>query len=188
MSATTLQSVYEFSATLLDGREVRLEDFRGQVLLIVNTASRCGFTPQYAGLEKLYHTYADRGFVTLAFPCNQFGTQEPGDADEIGQFCVRNFGVTFPVFSKIEVNGPQAHPLYRFLKKQRRGWLGWLTGGRIGWNFTKFLVGRDGAVAGRFAPSARPESLQPAVERLLACAGPSSSGQGDRDPNQATAR
>lgn len=178
----TEQSVYEFSALLLDGREVRLEDFRGQVLLIVNTASKCGFTPQYAGLETLYRTYSDRGFVALAFPCNQFGRQEPGDANEIGQFCARNFGVTFPVFSKIEVNGPQAHPLFRFLKRQKRGRLGWLTGGRIGWNFTKFLVGRDGAVAGRFSPTTRPESLQTAVERLLASSGPTFSGQGNLDP------
>lgn len=183
MSLPTAQSVYDFSATLLDGREVRLEEFRGQVLLIVNTASQCGFTPQYAGLETLYRACMDRGFVTLAFPCNQFGRQEPGGADEIGQFCSRNFGVSFPVFSKIDVNGPQAHPLYSFLKKQKRGTLGWLTGGRIGWNFTKFLVGRDGAVAARFAPSTRPESIQPAVERLLASAGPSSSGAGNPDPN-----
>jgi glutathione peroxidase len=171
MPLMTEQSVYEFSAALLDGREVRLADLRGQVLLIVNTASQCGFTPQYAGLETLYRTYADRGFVALAFPCNQFGRQEPGDADEIGQFCARKFGVTFPVFSKIEVNGSHAHPLYRFLKRRKRGALGWLTGGRIGWNFTKFLVGRDGTVAGRFAPSTRPDSLQQAVERLLASAG-----------------
>lgn len=178
----TVQSVYEFSAALLDGREVRLDDFRGQVLLIVNTASECGFTPQYAGLETLYRTYSDRGFVALAFPCNQFGRQEPGDAGEIGQFCARNFGVTFPVFSKIEVNGPHAHPLFRFLKRQQGGGLGWLTGGRIGWNFTKFLVGRDGVVAGRFAPTTRPESLKPAVERLLASARLSSFGQGNGDP------
>jgi glutathione peroxidase len=177
MPLPSAQSVYEFSATLLDGREARLEEFRGQVLLIVNTASQCGFTPQYAGLETLYRKYADRGFVALGFPCNQFGKQEPGNAGEIGQFCARNFGVTFPLFSKIEVNGPHAHPLYRFLKRQKQGGLGWLTGGRIGWNFTKFLVGRDGAVAGRFAPSTRPESIQPAVERLLALAGPSSSGE-----------
>ncbi len=167
----TAQSVYEFSAPLLDGRDVCLEEFRGQVLLIVNTASQCGFTPQYAGLETLYRAYSNRGLVTLAFPCNQFGRQEPGDAGAIGQFCARNFGVTFPVFAKIEVNGPRAHPLYRFLKRQKRGGLGWLTGGRIGWNFTKFLVGRDGAVAERFAPSTRPESLEPAIERLLASAG-----------------
>lgn len=176
----TMQSVYEFSAALLDGREVRLENFRGQVMLIVNTASQCGFTPQYAGLEKLYRAYSDRGFVTLAFPCNQFGRQEPGTAGEIGQFCARNFGVTFPVFAKIEVNGPRAHPLFCFLKRQKRGGLGWLTGGRIGWNFTKFLVGRDGAVAGRFAPSTRPEALAPAIERLLASGGPSSAGHGGR--------
>jgi glutathione peroxidase len=176
MSPTAVESVYQFSAALLDGREVCLEELRGQVLLIVNTASRCGFTPQYAGLEKLYRDYSDRGFVALAFPCNQFGRQEPGDAEEIGQFCARNFGVTFPVFSKIEVNGPHAHPLFRFLKRQKRGGLGWLTGGRIGWNFTKFLVGRDGAVVGRFAPSTRPESLMGAIEKLLASRGPRSSG------------
>jgi glutathione peroxidase len=188
MSPTTVQSIYEFSARLLDGREVRLADFRGQVLLIVNTASQCGFTPQYAGLETLYRTYSDRGFVALAFPCNQFGRQEPGDASQIGEFCARNFGVTFPVFSKIEVNGPHADPLYRFLKKQKRGGLGWLTGGRIAWNFTKFLVGRDGAVAGRFAPSTRPDSLTAAIERLLALTASSSSGYGNRDRNKASAQ
>jgi glutathione peroxidase len=175
-----MQSIYEFSATLLDGREVSLEDFRGQVMLIVNTASQCGFTPQYAGLEKLYRAYSDRGFVALAFPCNQFGRQEPGTAGEIGQFCAQNFGVTFPVFAKIEVNGPRAHPLFCFLKRQKRGRLGWLAGGRIGWNFTKFLVGRDGVVAGRFAPSTRPEALAAAIERLLVSGGPSSAGHGGR--------
>ena len=160
-------NIYAFSASLLDGRPASLEEYRGRVLLIVNTASRCGFTPQYAGLEALYRAYRDRGFVVLAFPSNQFGRQEPGSAAEIGQFCQRNYGVSFPVFAKIDVNGPHAHPLYVLLKQQRPGRLGFLTGGRIPWNFTKFLVARCGEVAGRHGPSVTPESLAPAIERLL---------------------
>ncbi len=161
------QTVYSFSAPLLDGRAVSLDAFRGQVLLIVNTASQCGFTPQYAELETLYRAYRLRGFAVLGFPCNQFGRQEPGTADEIGAFCERNYAISFPLFAKIEVNGPKTHPLYRFLKKQRRGVLGFFTAGRIQWNFTKFLAGRQGEIVARYSPSTRPETLAPAIERLL---------------------
>jgi len=158
------QSIYAFSAPLLDGHEARLAGFKGQVLLIVNTASHCGFTPQYAGLERLYTAYKDRGFVVLGFPCNQFGKQEPGSADEIGSFCQNNYGVSFPIFAKIDVNGPAAHPLYQFLKKSKRGFLG---AERISWNFTKFLIDRNGSVIRRFAPAKRPEAMTEAIEALL---------------------
>jgi glutathione peroxidase len=158
------ESIYAFSAPLLDGREISLGEFKGKILLIVNTASKCGFTPQYAGLERLYQTYKDRGFAVLGFPSNQFGRQEPGTAEEIGAFCEKNYGVSFPIFAKIDVNGAAAHPLYRFLKKRRRGLLGI---GRITWNFTKFLADRDGRVVRRFAPATDPKSIAPAVETLL---------------------
>lgn len=161
---TQAASVYDFSAPLLDGRAVRLAEFKGRVLLIVNTASNCGFTPQYAGLEHLYRAFRDRGFEVLCFPSNQFGAQEPGSAAEIGSFCQRNYGVTFPMFAKIDVNGPSAHPLYRFLKQCRPGLLG---SQRIKWNFTKFLVDRTGRVVDRFAPSTKPEEIAARVERLL---------------------
>jgi glutathione peroxidase len=161
------QSVYEFSASLLDGRPVSLEEFRGCVLLIVNTASFCGFTGQYAGLEALYRSYRERGFAVLGFPSNQFGRQEPGTAAEIGAFCEKNYGVTFPLFARIEVNGPATHQLYRFLKSENPGRLGFLTGGRISWNFAKFLIDRSGRVAGRYAPSTSPEKLAPAIESCL---------------------
>jgi glutathione peroxidase len=162
------RSVFAYSAELLDGRTICLEQFRGQVLLIVNTASRCGFTPQYAGLETLYRTYRERGLAVLGFPSNQFGGQEPGTAEEIGTFCTSRFSVTFPLFAKIDVNGSNAHPLYRFLKSEKRGIFGLLTGGRVTWNFTKFLIARSGAVAGRYSPSRRPETLAPGIEQLLA--------------------
>jgi len=161
------QSLYSFSAPLLDGRTVSLDRFRGRVLLIVNTASRCGFTPQYAGLETLFRAYADRGFAVLGFPSNQFGRQEPGSAAEIAAFCDRNFGVTFPLFAKIEVNGPRAHPLYRYLKKQQPGAMRLLTGGRIPWNFTKFLVARTGEIVARYGPRVAPQQIAPAIEQLL---------------------
>lgn len=160
-------NLYSFSAARLDGRLVSLEEFRGRVLLIVNTASRCAFTPQYAALEALHRRYGPRGFAVLGFPCNQFGEQEPGTAEEIGSFCQRNYGVSFPLFARIEVNGPGTHPLYRFLKKQRPGRLGRLLRGKIWWNFTKFLVARDGQVMGRYSPRTRPEQLAPRIERLL---------------------
>lgn len=160
-------NLYQFSAPLLDGRVLSLSEFRGRVLLIVNTASRCGFTPQYAGLETLYRSYTRRGFSVLGFPCNQFAGQEPGTAGEIGGFCERHYGVSFPLFAKIEVNGAGAHPIYRFLKRQRPGLLGALMGGRIPWNFTKFLVDRNGEVVGRYGPRVKPERLVPEIERLL---------------------
>lgn len=157
-------SVYDYSAKTLDGQDASLADYRGQVLLIVNTASKCGFTPQYDGLEALYRAYKDQGFTVLAFPCNQFGAQEPGNAEEIASFCSLTYDVTFPILGKIDVNGPQAHPLYAYLKHEQKGLLG--TEG-IKWNFTKFLVGRDGEVVERFAPTTKPEDLKQAVEALL---------------------
>jgi glutathione peroxidase len=160
-------SVLSYSADLLDGRPIRLEEFRGRVLLIVNTASQCGFTPQYAGLEALYHDYGERGLAVLGFPCNQFGGQEPGTAAQIGAFCRKNYGVSFPLFARIDVNGPRAHPLYRFLKRQKPGLFGFLTAGRIPWNFTKFLADRAGRVVARYSSSTRPDKLRPAIERLL---------------------
>lgn len=161
------QSVFTFSAHLLNGSEIGLEAFRGHVLLIVNTASQCGFTPQYAELEALYCRYRERGFDVLGFPSNQFGKQEPGAADEIRTFCATRYGISFPLFDKIDVNGPKAHPLYRFLKREKSGLFGFLTGGRIPWNFTKFLTRRSGEVAGRYAPSTRPSTLAPVIEQLL---------------------
>jgi glutathione peroxidase len=157
-------SVYDYSAKTLDGQDVSLADYRGQVLLIVNTASKCGFTPQYEGLEALYRQYKDRGLTILGFPCNQFGAQEPGNAEEIANFCSLTYDVTFPMLAKIDVNGPSAHPLYAFLKKEQKGILG---SEGIKWNFTKFLVGRDGEVVERFAPTTKPEDLKIAVEALL---------------------
>ncbi len=157
-------SVYDYSAKTLDGQDVSLADYRGQVLLIVNTASKCGFTPQYEGLEALYRQYKDRGLTILAFPCNQFGAQEPGNAEEIANFCSLTYDVTFPVLGKIDVNGAAAHPLYAFLKKEQKGILG---SEAIKWNFTKFLVGRDGEVVERFAPTTKPEDLKVAVEALI---------------------
>lgn len=157
-------TIYDFSAELLDGQSLSLGAFRGSVLLIVNTASKCGFTPQYKGLEELYRADKERGFAVLGFPCNQFGAQEPGGAAEIGAFCEKNYGISFPLFARIDVNGPDAHPLYRFLKKSRPGIFG---SERIKWNFTKFLVDRNGRVAGRYAPSTAPAKLAAAVEALL---------------------
>ncbi len=157
-------SLYDFTASRLDGSDSSLRDYEGRVLLIVNTASKCGFTPQYKGLEALYRDYAPRGFSVLGFPCNQFGEQEPGDSDEIGQFCEVNYGVTFPLFAKIDVNGEAAHPLYQWLKTEAPGVLG---SERIKWNFTKFLIDRDGRVVGRFAPTTKPEELKSHIERLL---------------------
>ena len=159
-----MTTAYDFSATSLDGKPVALREFAGKVMLIVNTASQCGFTPQYEGLETLYRKYRDRGLVVLGFPCNQFGAQEPGSAMEIGSFCEKNYGVSFPMFEKIEVNGDAAHPLYRWLKKNARGLLG---SERIKWNFTKFLLDRDGKVIERYAPVKKPEDLAPEIEALL---------------------
>ncbi|MGA7108558.1 MAG: glutathione peroxidase [Terracidiphilus sp.] len=157
-------NIYPFSAPLLDGRLVSFATFHDQVLLIVNTASQCGFTPQYAGLERLHRSYQHRGLTVLGFPCNQFGRQEPGTAEEIAGFCTQRYGVTFPLFARIDVNGPAAHPLYRFLKASRPGIFGIQ---RIQWNFTKFLVDRHGHVASRHAPKTNPEALSPPIEALL---------------------
>ena len=157
-------TVYDYQANSLDGKAVDLSAYRGKVLLIVNTASECGFTPQYAGLQKLFDTYAARGLTVLGFPCNQFGKQEPGDASAIGDFCQKNYGVTFPMFDKIDVNGANAHPLFRYLTEEAPGLLG-LEG--IKWNFTKFLIGRDGSVVKRYAPLTKPESITEDIEKQL---------------------
>ena len=159
-----MSALYDLSARRLDGGEQALAEFRGKVLLVVNVASRCGFTPQYAGLETLWRQYRERGLVVLGFPCNQFGAQEPGDESAIGQFCSTNYDVTFPMFAKIDVNGNATHPLFAYLKSAAPGVLG--TEG-IKWNFTKFLVDRSGDVVGRFASATKPEDLAPDIERLL---------------------
>ena len=156
--------IHEFSVELLTGGQQSMADYTGKVLLIVNTASHCGFTPQYAGLEALYQRYRERGLVVLGFPCNQFGSQEPGDAEEIAGFCQKNYGVSFPMFAKIEVNGDDAHPLYQYLKKAAPGLLG---SEAIKWNFTKFLVNRQGEVNERYAPATAPESIANDIEKLL---------------------
>jgi len=159
-----MSEIYGLSAKSIVGEDVSLEDYRGKVLLIVNTASKCGFTPQYKGLEALYEQYKEQGLEILGFPCNQFGNQEPGDSGEISGFCERNFGVTFPLFEKIDVNGDDAHPLFVHLKQEAPGLLGSKS---VKWNFTKFLVGRDGEVVKRFAPKDKPQALASAVEALL---------------------
>ena len=160
-----MSSVYDFEALSIDGKPVALENYRGKVLLIVNTASACGFTPQFAGLEKLHETYASQGLVVLGFPCNQFGAQDAGSNPEIAGFCQRNYGVTFPMMAKIEVNGAGAHPLYQWLAAEAPGLLGSKS---IKWNFTKFLVGKDGQVRKRYAPTDKPESLTKDIEVALA--------------------
>ncbi len=160
-----MSTVYDFNALAIDGNPVALEQFRGQVLLIVNTASACGFTPQFAGLETLHRTYGARGLVVLGFPCNQFGHQDPGSNEEIGAFCQRNYGVSFPMMAKIRVNGADAHPLYRWLTAEAPGILG---SKAIKWNFTKFLIGRDGRVIRRYAPQDAPEKLAADIEAALA--------------------
>ena len=157
-------SVYDYSARRLDGHDESLSAYRGQVLLIVNTASECGFTPQYAGLEMLHEKLHDRGLAVLGFPCNQFGAQEPGDEGEIGAFCQKNYGVSFPMFSKIDVNGAHAHPLYRYLKEAKPGLLGTEN---IKWNFTKFLIDRNGEPVARYAPQVKPEELETPIRALL---------------------
>ena len=159
-----MSSVHDFSARAIDGVDRSLTDYKGKVLLIVNVASKCGFTPQYTGLEALQRKYADRGFAVLGFPCDQFGHQEPGNEEEIRNFCSLNYDVTFPMFAKIEVNGVGAHPLYEHLKSSAKGVLG--TEG-IKWNFTKFLVDREGRVVRRYAPTDKPESLAADIEALL---------------------
>ncbi|MFC0169090.1 glutathione peroxidase [Pseudoduganella danionis] len=160
-----MTTIFDYSADTLAGTPASLEQYRGQVLLIVNTASQCGFTPQYKGLEAVYQQFKQRGVTVLGFPCNQFGQQEPGQADEIGAFCEKNYGVSFPLFAKIDVNGDQAHPLFQRLKKDAPGILGTQA---IKWNFTKFLVRKDGRVYKRYAPSTTPEQLITDIEALLA--------------------
>ena len=157
-------SIYKYDAATLAGETVSLETWRGRVLLIVNTASECGFTPQYAGLEALYRKYEPQGLTVLGFPCNQFGAQEPGSEAEIQSFCQLNYGVTFPMFAKVEVNGDGATPLWKWLKHAKPGILGTE---RIKWNFTKFLVGKDGQVIARYAPNHKPEVIEADVRRLL---------------------
>jgi glutathione peroxidase len=159
-----MTTAHDFHATSLDGKPVQLKEFAGKVMLIVNTASKCGFTPQYEGLEALYQQYRERGLVVLGFPCNQFGAQEPGSAAEIGSFCEKNYGVSFPMFEKIDVNGDATHPLYQWLKKSARGLLG---SKRIKWNFTKFLLDRQGNAIERYAPVKKPQDLAKDIEALL---------------------
>jgi glutathione peroxidase len=160
-----MPTVHDFTAESLDGTAVKLADYRGKVLLIVNTASKCGFTPQYKGLEAVYQQFRDKGVEVLGFPCNQFGSQEPGSEEEIGAFCEKNFGVTFPLFAKINVNGSNAHPLYKHLKTEAPGLMGTEA---IKWNFTKFLVKKDGTVYKRYAPQTDPKDLMADIEELLA--------------------
>ncbi|HEY8023582.1 MAG TPA: glutathione peroxidase [Burkholderiaceae bacterium] len=160
-----MSTIYDFSAESLAGKPVNFDQYRGKVLLIVNTASKCGFTPQYEGLEKVYDQFKDKGVEVLGFPCNQFGSQEPGGAEEIGAFCQKNYGVNFPMFAKIDVNGDNAHPLYKFLKGEKRGILG---SEAIKWNFTKFLVKKDGSVYKRYAPTTTPMDMMGDIEKLLA--------------------
>jgi len=159
-----MKTIYDFKVKTIKGEETTLEPYKGKVLLIVNVASKCGFTPQYEGLEALYKKYKDQGLVVLGFPCNQFGSQEPGSEAEIQNFCRVNFGVTFPMFSKINVNGEETHPLYRYLKSEQPGILG---SEAIKWNFTKFLINREGNVVERFGSSTKPKELEDKIEKLL---------------------
>ncbi|WP_298146469.1 glutathione peroxidase [uncultured Acinetobacter sp.] len=158
-----MSNIYQFKAELLDGQEQSLSVYTGKVLLIVNTASKCGFTPQFSGLEKLYQQYKDQGLEVLGFPCNQFGGQDPGSNREIGAFCQKNYGVSFPMFAKVDVKGTEAHPVFRYLTNNSKG----ILGNGIKWNFTKFLIGRDGRIIQRFAPTTKPESLQEEIEKAL---------------------
>jgi len=159
-----MTTIYDFSASTLPGDEVSLAGYRGQALLVVNTASKCGFTPQYEGLEALHRDLSPRGFAVLGFPCNQFGQQEPGDAAEIASFCKLTYDVSFPLFAKVDVNGPAAHPLFKWLTDEAKGLLG---SRAIKWNFTKFLVDRNGAVVERFAPTTPPAAIRSRIEALL---------------------
>ena len=159
-----MTNIYQFEAELLDGKNKSFADYEGKVLLVVNTASKCGFTPQFAGLEKLYQQYKDQGFLVLGFPCNQFGGQDPGSNDQIGAFCQKNYGVDFPMFAKVDVKGPEAHAVFRYLTNNSKGVLG----SGIKWNFTKFLIGKDGKVLNRYAPATKPEALHEDIEKALA--------------------
>ena len=165
MTQVPTPTIYDFEAKSISGKDIALSDFKGQVMLIVNTASKCGFTPQFGGLEALYKTYAGKGLAVLGFPCNQFGSQDPGADGEIAAFCQVNYGVSFPMMAKIDVNGPAAHPLYQWLSAEAPGLLGSKS---IKWNFTKFLVGKDGQVIRRYAPTDKPADLAKDVEAALA--------------------
>ena len=158
-----MTNLFDFTATSLSGDDIDLSQYEGKTVLVVNTASKCGFTPQYEGLEKLHETYADQGLVVLGFPCDQFGHQEPGDEEAIGEFCELNYGVKFPMFAKVNVNGSDAHPLFQWLRKAKGG----LLGNRIKWNFTKFLIGPDGNVVERYASVTKPEKLKDDIEKVL---------------------
>ena len=158
-----MTDIYQFDAELLDGKNKAFADYQGKVLLIVNTASKCGFTPQFAGLEKLYDKYKDQGFEVLGFPCNQFGGQDPGSSEEIGAFCQKNYGVNFPMFAKVDVKGPEAHILFRYLTNNSKGVLG----NGVKWNFTKFLINKKGQVVNRYAPTTKPETLTSDIEQEL---------------------
>jgi glutathione peroxidase len=158
-----MTTAHDFSATAIDGAERQLADYRGKVMLVVNTATACGFTPQLEGLEKVYETYVDRGLVVLGFPCNQFGGQNPEDAEGTAAFCTKNYGVTFPMFSEIEVNGDDAHPLYQWLKDEKGG----LGPSKIKWNFTKFLIDTEGNVVKRYGSTTKPDKIAKDIERLL---------------------
>ena len=155
--------IYQFEAERLEGGEQALSDYKGKVLLIVNTASKCGFTPQFTGLEKIYQKYKDQGFVVLGFPCNQFGGQDPGSNEEIGEFCQRNYGVSFPMFAKVDVKGPEAHAIFRYLTRETKGFIN----RNIKWNFTKFLLSRDGTILNRYAPTTKPEQIEQDIEKAL---------------------
>ena len=159
-----MTDIYQFEAELLNEQNKQFSDYAGKVLLIVNTASKCGFTPQFAGLEKLYQHYKDQGFEVLGFPCNQFGGQDPGSNDQIGSFCQKNYGVSFPMFAKVDVKGANAHVIFRYLTNNSKGVLG----SGIKWNFTKFLIGKDGKVLNRYAPTTKPDALEEDIEKALA--------------------
>ena len=159
-----MSTAFDFTVTDIDGNPQDFSAYQGNVLLVVNTASKCGFTPQYAGLEELWRKHKDQGFMVLGFPCDQFGHQEPGDEDEIRNFCTLSYDVSFPMFSKVDVNGAGAHPLYQWLKKEKPGLLGI---GAVKWNFTKFLIGRDGNVVKRYAPTDKPESIETDIIKAL---------------------
>ncbi len=160
-----MTSIYDFEAATIQGSNNKLEQYRGKVLLIINTASKCGLTPQFEGLEALYNQYKDKGLAIIGFPCNQFGQQDPGNNDEIQEFCQMNYGVSFPMYAKIDVNGSDTHPLYQYLKDEAPGLMG---SKKIKWNFTKFLVNKEGDVIKRFAPATKPEKLANAIEKALA--------------------
>ena len=160
-----MNTIYDFQAELLEGEQKKLADYQGKVLLVVNTASQCGLTPQFEGLEQLYQDYQQQGLLILGFPCNQFAQQDPATNEEIGSFCQRNYGVSFPMFAKVDVKGPEAHAIFRFLTREAKGILG---SQNIKWNFTKFLVGRNGEVLGRYAPTTKPEALEADIEKALA--------------------